>query len=349
MKRIIWILITIGLVFSTPVFGEAVLVGLDESNYQSTSNWREGMIEEQSFETELSEFHYPVWFVSYMPNDSANDVILKIIQQDEVLEELDRYIPDEVGERRFSSLDAVSFVDYNQDGNTDIFIVKTWEDLTVSTVYDGNDDTADRYFVLNRGLSDTMTEDLTDHTISNMIEYTKTTGMQIADVFSADIPSHFAFGSGAGAWGSGIDLQKDGSFEGHYWDTDMGGNGEDYDVTAYHCDCVGKFGNIEKYGDYYYSMTLEEYIPEQEKGMSWISKETDGDTSYRLMNIITDPLGIYPGTTYYLFLPGAPLSELPVALTEPMIGVGVSTDEPKTLLNYVLYNADAGAAFSGYN
>ena len=349
MRRTIEILIMTGILLSSPVFGETVLVGLDDDIYSNFSDWRSEMIKEQSFETELSEFRYPVWFVSYMPNNDSNDVILKIIQQDEVLEELEGYIPDEIGGRKFTSLDAVSFVDYNQDGNTDIFIVKTWEDIAVSTVYDGNGDTAGRYFALNRELSDAMTAELTEHTIANMIEYTKTSGIHLADVLSADIPFHFAFGSGAGAWGSGIDLQKDGSFEGHYWDTDMGGNGEDYDVTAYHCDCVGKFGNIEKYGDYYYSMTLEEYIPEQEKGMSWISEETDGDTSYRLMNIITDPLGIYPGTTYYLFLPGAPLSELPVALTEPMIGVGVSTDEPKTLLNYVLYNADAGAAFSGYN
>ena len=349
MRKTIGILITIGLVFTTSAYGETVLVGLNDFDYQSSSDWREDMIEEQSFETMLSEFHYPVWFASYMPNSEANDVILKIIQHDEVLEELEGYIPEEVGERRFSSLDAVSFVDYNQDGNTDIFIVKTWEDMTVSTVYDGNDDTTDLYFVLNRGLSDAMTEDLTEHTISNMIEYTKSTGIQIADIFSADIPEHFAFGSGAGAWGSGIDLQKDGSFAGHFWDSDMGGNGEGYDSTAYHCECEGRFGNIEKHGDYYYSMTLVEYIPEQEEGTSWISEETNGEVSYRLMNIITNPRGIYPGTTYYLFLPGAPLTELPVSLTEPMIGVGVSTDEPRVLLNYVLYNVDAGAAFSGYN
>ena len=156
MRKIIGILIAIGLVFTTPVFGKTVLVGLNDIDYQSSPDWREGMIEEQSFETELSEFRYPVWFVSYMPNDDANDVILKIIQQDEVLEKLEGYIPDEVGARKFTSLDAVSFVDYNQDGNTDIFIVKTWEDITVSTVYDGNGNIADRYFVLNRELSDAM-------------------------------------------------------------------------------------------------------------------------------------------------------------------------------------------------
>lgn len=349
MQKTIWTLIVIILLFSSPVLGGSVLVGTDESDFQSSSDWRKGMIEEQSFETKLSEFHYPVWFVSYMPNGEDNDVSLKIIQQGEVLEELDSYVPEDVGGRRISSLDAVSFVDYNQDENTDILIVKTWGDLTASVVYDGNVDNGDHHFILNRELSDAMTANLPEHTISNMIEYAQITGNQKNNVFYADIPEHFAFGSGAGAWGSSIDLQKDGSFTGHFWDSDMGGNGDGYDSTAYHCDCAGRFANIEKHGEYYYSMTLEEYTQEQENGTSWISEENNGEVSYRLMNIITDPRGIYPGTTYYLFLPGAPLSELPVSFTEPMIGVGISTDEPKVLLNYVLYNADAGAAFAGYN
>ena len=40
---------------------------------------------------------------------------------------------------------------------------------------------------------------------------------------------------------------------------------------------------------------------------------------------------------------------LPVQLSDRMIGVGVSETEPKTLLSWVLYNADHGAAFSGYD
>ena len=168
-------------------------------------------------------------------------------------------------------------------------------------------------------------------------------------VFFDTIPLHFVFGSGAGAWGSGIDLNEVGTFIGYYWDSDMGGSGDGYDVTAYHCDCTGRFGNVEKHGDYYYSMTLEEYASDQEEGTSWISEESNGGESYRMLNIITDPYGIYPGTEYYLFLPGAPLSELPVSLTEPMMGVVVSQTDPKVLLNYVLFNADQKAAFSGNN
>jgi len=32
-----------------------------------------------------------------------------------------------------------------------------------------------------------------------------------------------------------------------------------------------------------------------------------------------------------------------------MIGIGVSEEEPKVLLSYVLYNVDAKAAFAGFS
>lgn len=188
------------------VHAEQVLVGLDDHYNSAVFDWRDGMIEEQSFETEMSEYHYPVWFVSYMPTGNENDVMLKIIQQDEVLEELEGYIPDKIGGRTFTSLDAVSFVDYNQDGNTDILIVKTWEDITVSAIYDGSVDGSSRHFYLNKDLSDVMTEDLSEHTISNMLDYYGYGSTQISSVFFDDIPAHFAFGSGVGAWGTGMDL-----------------------------------------------------------------------------------------------------------------------------------------------
>ena len=47
MRKIIGILIAIGLVFTTPVFGKTVLVGLNDIDYQSSPDWREGMIEEK--------------------------------------------------------------------------------------------------------------------------------------------------------------------------------------------------------------------------------------------------------------------------------------------------------------
>ncbi len=346
------LLLILGVTFPMTVHAEQVLVGLDNQYTETVSDWRVGMIEEQSFETEMSEYHYPVWFVSYMPADGENDVKLKIIQQDDVLEELESYIPEKIDGQAFTSLDAVSFVDYNQDGNTDILIVKTWEDITVSAVYDGNADNGSKHFYLNRTLSDAMTEDLSEHTISNMLDYCGYNRSKGTSVFSDDIPAHYAFGSGAGAWGSGIDLYDDGTFDGHFWDTDMGASGDGYDSTAFHCECHGRFGNIEKHGDYYYSMILEEYSTEQEVGITWISEETEGEYPFRLMNIITDPRGIYPGTAYYLFLPGAPVDELPVDVNQSILGAygfQVTETEPKSILNWVLYNVDQNVPFSGYD
>ena len=342
-------LLLLGFGYSITVHADQAVVGLDDQSTAAVLDWREGLIEEQSFETELSEYHYPVWFVSYMPTGEYNDVKLKIIQQDVVLEELESYIPDKIGGQTFTSLDAVSFVDYNLDGNTDILLVKTWEDITVSAVYDGRIGDDSKHFHLNRSLSDAMTEDLSEHTISNMIDYYGSNrSNKGTSVFSDDLPTHFAFASGAGAWGTNMDLWSDGTFDGEFRDTDMGGSGDGFDSTVSYCKCHGKFGNIEKHGDYYYSMSLEDYSTEQEIGTTWISEETEGEYPFHLKHIITDPRGIYPGSTYYIFLPGAPLEELPVSLSNPMIGVGISETEPKVLLNWVLYNAEQEVAFGGF-
>ena len=127
MQKHVVIFLIPGIIFSSQVRAESVLVGLgDYNSQQNISDWRKGMIEDQSFEVELSEFTDPVWFVSYMPAEGDNDVMIRLIQQNEVLEEFENYLPDNAQGMNFTSLDAVSFVDYNLDGETDIFIVKTF-------------------------------------------------------------------------------------------------------------------------------------------------------------------------------------------------------------------------------
>ena len=49
-----------------------------------------------------------------------------------------------------------------------------------------------------------------------------------------------------------------GSFEGSYYDADMGDRGENYpNGTVYLCNFSGKFTDITQVNDYTYSMTLE--------------------------------------------------------------------------------------------
>lgn len=100
-------------------------------------NWRNGIIEDQTFQTQLSEYTGDVWFASYAPADGEKDVIFKIIQNEEPVETLDSLVTPPVLSYGFTKLDAISFVDYNEDGNTDILAIKTFGDIAVPVVYEG--------------------------------------------------------------------------------------------------------------------------------------------------------------------------------------------------------------------
>ena len=68
----------------------------------------------------------------------------------------------------------------------------------------------------------------------------------------------FWFSSGAGGWYTELNLKKDGTFTGHYQDSEMGIGGEGYQGTLYLCDFKGSFSKIEKVDDYSYRLYLGE-------------------------------------------------------------------------------------------
>ena len=64
----------------------------------------------------------------------------------------------------------------------------------------------------------------------------------------------FAFSSGAGAWGTILTIQEDGSFEGNYHDANMGDIGEGYpNGSVYICEFSGKFTEPKKENNFTYS------------------------------------------------------------------------------------------------
>lgn len=68
-------------------------------------------------------------------------------------------------------------------------------------------------------------------------------------------PLTMTFSSGAGAWATSITLNRDGSFEGSYHDSDMGFIGEGYPHgTVYICKFSGAFDNIQQIDDNTYAM-----------------------------------------------------------------------------------------------
>ena len=90
----------------------------------------------QTFEVELSECDGKVWFVPYAPS-GAEDFHMQIIQDGEVLTDISGYVPKELEEQEFSSLDAVAFFDVNYDNMTDIVLIETYGDTSFAAFYYG--------------------------------------------------------------------------------------------------------------------------------------------------------------------------------------------------------------------
>ena len=124
-------------------------------------------------------------------------------------------------------------------------------------------------------------------------------------------------------------LSEDGSFVGNYHDADAGVTGDGYpNGTLYYCDFYGKFTKPEKINDYTYEMHLENIA----------TKETEGDTEIKdgVKYIYTGPAGLEEVYDLYIYLPGAPLDELPERFLD-WASIGL-TDDDTTLPFYAIFN-----------
>ncbi len=109
-------------------------------------------------------------------------------------------------------------------------------------------------------------------------------------------PLTMTFSSGAGAWATSITLNRDGSFEGSYHDSDMGFIGEGYPHgTVYICKFSGVFDNIQQIDDNTYAMTLKEITTESTESKEWI---TDG-----VRYIASEPYGLESGKEFLFYTP----------------------------------------------
>lgn len=128
----------------------------------------ENCISEQTFEVELSEYNGKVYFVPYAPFGDEEDFSVEIIQDGEVLTKIRAYVPDELADEKFSSLDAVSFYDVNYDGNTDIVLIETYGNTSFAAVYYGfgeNSYDYEKYFALQEELSENISSQVGTLTI----------------------------------------------------------------------------------------------------------------------------------------------------------------------------------------
>lgn len=147
----------------------------------------------------------------------------------------------------------------------------------------------------------------------------------------------FWFGSGAGAWSTELSVYEDGSFEGLYHDSDMGSMDETYpEGTVYVCNFKGKFTQPERVNEYTYSVKIESIELENEPE----TEELGDGRRY----VYTDPYGLEDAEEILIYLPGAPIAELP----EEFLSWMNAYDLTDTLPFYGLYNVVPQNGFSSF-
>lgn len=151
----------------------------------------------------------------------------------------------------------------------------------------------------------------------------------------------FEFCSGAGGWATRMTIKEDGSFSGEFFDGELGLTGEDYPKgTMYQCDFTGQFTEPEKINDYTYSMQISEIEYRKESGTEEI---IDG-----VLYCYSTPYGLDGADNILIYLPGAPLQELPEEFRSWVGYYDISGTEDKELPFYGLYNEKEQCGFSSY-
>ena len=145
----------------------------------------------------------------------------------------------------------------------------------------------------------------------------------------------FYFSSGAGGWRTVLHIDGSGGFSGTYSDSDMG-SGEH--GVQYRCDFTGQFTQPVRVNDYTYSVRIDEIAYEKEAG----TEEVIDGTQY----CYTDPYGLEDAEDILIYLPGAPLGQLP---QEFRSWVGYSENTRDELPFYALNNAVHQQGFSSYD
>lgn len=151
----------------------------------------------------------------------------------------------------------------------------------------------------------------------------------------------FWFSSGAGAWATQLSIRPDGSFAGEYHDNDMGAGGDGYpNGTCYQCTFNGQFSQPVKVNDYTYSMQILSISYANEPDTS----EIKDDILYRY----TTPYGLDETDSLLVYLPGAPLAELPEGYRSWVGYYYLENTTDTELPFYGLYNEAEAEGFSSY-
>lgn len=165
------------------------------------------------------------------------------------------------------------------------------------------------------------------------------TDAQTGLAFSELSNLEFYYSSGAGGWATMLRINDDGSFEGHYYDSDMGDTGDGYpDGTCYESDFTGTFAQPEKVNDYTYSMKIESMKADREAG----TEEIKDNIRY----CYTEPFGFEDAEELLVYLPGSNTSDLPQSFVDWVSNADMIENDK--LNSYGLYNEKGECGFSSY-
>lgn len=152
-----------------------------------------------------------------------------------------------------------------------------------------------------------------------------------------EYPMDLLFYSGAGAWGTRLTLNADGSFSGLYHDADMGDMGPGYpNGTAYTCSFTGTFLAPEPLDAHSCRLHLLPPTLARPGGEEWIE---DG-----IRYFSAGPHGLDGGTEFILYTPDTPVA----GLNEDFLSWWPGRFEPKppeTLNCYGIWNVATGTGF----
>ena len=269
--------------------------------------------------------------------------------------EIDDHIVDLDGD---GVTELVSNCQYGGDGHESVYVYRRngtviergWLNLDASELDDFNDwgvnatrnyyDPETGFFMLeydtNKNAFASRAYHYKDFTFEEYAQVPKQEQVQTpitADNFFASMPGTFHFLSGAGGWQTELYWHGDGTFSGIYEDADAGAQ------TLYRSVFTGRMNALKIVGEREYSA----YIAE-------LNYEKPGVTTVEngFSVITTSPYGLDDAEEIRIYLPGYPVSKLPMEALNWLRGGAEEFWDgqgPKTLPFFVLYNIRGQQAF----
>ena len=192
-------------------------------------------------------------------------------------------------------------------------------------------------------------DSLPDAEVKGTGDKSKDSGKQDATFKEAmkQAAGNYSFGSGVGAWGTVMKVNKDGTFSGSYHDSDMGVTGDGYPYgSRAESNFTGKFKSAKKNSDGTYTLQCD--------ASAFKIDGTVGESHIedQIKVTISEPYGMEPCNEFTLYTDGTDLSTFSDAMKTwsngYLIGNDVDTLNGKALLN-VTSGADKGYTFYDFS